>query len=64
MTCPTIRVQMAFASEVGGCNFCTRGTENHVWVVGSNDEHRHLEVRICSHCLADVLKQISEETPC
>lgn len=42
----------------GGCNFCTRNTERMVWAVRSNDEHRHLEVRFCRSCMAEILQQV------
>jgi hypothetical protein len=28
-----------------------------VWVVRSNDEHRHLEVRLCAKCMTELRKQ-------
>jgi hypothetical protein len=46
----------------GGCNFCTRNTERMVWVVRSNDEHRHLEIRMCAKCMTELRKQTHNES--
>jgi len=53
----TCRAAFLDSARNGGCNFCTRNTERMVWVVKSNDEHRHLEVRFCDKCMKELMEQ-------
>jgi len=51
------RTSWEAAENRGGCNFCTRHKDRWVWAVRSNDENRHLEVRLCESCMAELRQQ-------
>ena len=54
-------INLVSAREAGSCNFCTRRAGQYVYQVSSDDPDRHLSVRFCSDCLAQLRHLTNED---